>query len=103
MHHTTREALLERNWSIFLYIFSSMKRASDAGEAVSNAVQAAVGELAWASVATACTWKNETSQEALRLFDPDLTALGEEQVLEELPNLSACISPLIFYPSLNSS
>ena len=65
-------------------------RASGAGEAVSNAVQAAVGELAWASVATACTWKNETSQETLRLFDPNLTAQGVEQVLTA-PHLSACI------------
>jgi len=50
------------------------------GEAVSNAVQAAVGELAWMSVATACYWTNETSGEAVRLFDPDLTERGRNQV-----------------------
>ncbi len=55
-----------------------------AGEAVSNAVQAAVGELAWTSVATACTWNNESSGETLRLFDPDLTARGEKQVLQTI-------------------
>jgi len=49
------------------------------GEAVSNAVQAAVGELAWMSVATACYWTNETSGEAVRLFDPDLTERGRNQ------------------------
>ena len=50
------------------------------GEAVSNAVQAAVGELAWASVATECYWMNETSGVAVRLFDPDLTERGRHQV-----------------------
>lgn len=53
-----------------------------AGEAVSNAVQATVGELAWASVATACSWKNDSSGEVLRLFDPDLTARGRRQVFK---------------------
>ena len=53
------------------------------GEAVSNAVQAAVGELAWSSVATACEWENRTSGQILRLFDPSLTSRGEQQVLAE--------------------
>lgn len=55
------------------------------GEAVSNAVQASVGELAWASVATGCTWHNDSSGEALRLYDPSLTARGEEQVNRPYP------------------
>ncbi len=50
------------------------------GEAVSNAVQAAVGELAWPSIATACYWTNKTGGESLRIFDPDLTERGRDQV-----------------------
>lgn len=42
--------------------------------------QAQVGELAWASVATACSWHNRSSGETLRLYDPLLTERGVDQV-----------------------
>ena len=50
------------------------------GEAVSNAVQAYVGEKAWKSVSAECSWKNQSSGETLQLYDPSLTVRGQIQV-----------------------
>lgn len=51
------------------------------GEAVSNAVQAYVGNMAWRTVSSQCVWNNASSQEDLQLFDPSLTDAGRTQVM----------------------